>query len=937
MTLNELLSLQKANPLLFKQIVGISVADFQSLVGHFAANKAGDKTRKYPDPAKVLLIILTRRFQLKEAEVRGLFFPSTASAIFNKNLAQITQRFDAAFKNLNRSRPHNELAIEVLIRPAYLSPTYTNLDELLQVAELSQTTNALVSAKIRLPKDQSRLAQFLKRPLAQKSKKGQDNFLQLVQHLLRDLQEFDITKVDTAIYITTVLHLFNHNASHEPYAGAGKAVTREVEHSQEYYRSQSKHTHAVFFKRMTTDNLRKQCIMPRNATLQNIMINETNIDTGETRFITRLQQYDANGYAENDATDTSYFTISLAHSGLRTSNSGVYQLALTNLLENMELQPALRKLVSAELLGESAKRIPMCNVTELNARINYIHELFRQLPQGFLQNKLLLNQLHAYRYNQLQKIVAQCSGLKNINVHANVNSVCLFIDFYPTVNTPENSNYTTGVTNVLIGFLGGLINFNLDITSIEASTQRRQSFGMHWSTLTDMGKLKSRLSIGIEASGYAQAVINSLKALDELLNRFDFTNPKCPLVKAGFVVTERGRSENITGNEGIRFLTEMRSPDKRVQAIRCAQKHLHLSRNNAQGLPTAFSAYLDDVTHQRLNQPQIIPPVVNVQAEQEHALINEPLFVLLANAAKLVIYTIGYLEDSIEDQPFKYSYYHIVAKLYGYCEKTFALLNDVQTETASHAYALGRHLLEHLLEYLTQLDCLKRLQIEEGFTLEDQIEKLTEKEEKYTRAALNLEDENCYAFYTDSGQSASIATLYSMTLQLYQEDSVNLNDTIFVDSSCYFELNDFLRSELKLKLSHSADQAEIVFTDVLSINHEAKTKYCKPAVKLIILDVTHQPSISEGMVNDFIRYAINKNKWVALTSSLLKNEQLGLDKYQCGKIIIIAPAGKELSLNVCEELQNITANGITPIVASYFRMLNKITREKQYVMHSRMR
>lgn len=67
---------------------------------------------------------------------------------------------------------------------------------------------------------------------------------------------------------------------------------------------------------------------------------------------------------------------------------------------------------------------------------------------------------------------------------------------------------------------------------------------------------------------------------------------------------------------------------------------------------------------------------------------------------------------------------------------------------------------------------------------------------------------------------------------------------------------------------------------------------------------------------------------ITLVESTLKHGQLGLDKYQIGKIITMEPPGETLLTEAYDFFTPVSNEAIHPLTASYLSMVNAITREK---------
>ncbi len=894
-----------------RKMFGMVYTEYKALLAEFSQQKKGDKTRKFKDEGKLVILILKTRFELREIDIKNLFFPRRTKAL--------ATFLDSGPKRLENALAKTKQRLSVLTRPRYLYSPYTTLSELQKVAEISLEKHGLINTRIRASADQQALTGFLTRPLRLKSKRGQDNFDQLIHHFMRDMMSTDISEHDSALVLTTIMHLFMHNSSHSPRSGFGKTQNREAAQQQYYFRSQGDHPHSDFLKQAEGHSTNDQCILRRNSALQTILCAETIADQSKNGFFKRLQKYNEQGYPLATATkkDKNFFPTLFAHSGLRTNNFTQYYVNLFNLF-NAGQESAIRQLFALGYIAKTKKRIPLCNNSFISERIKHVQQLFALLPLVDNREPKVFSALHQERNQQALNFVASFDPLEldEIQLSANAYSNCIFITFYPNKKTPDNDNYAEGVTNVLIGFLSGLINHHLTAAGLETHTQRRQSFGMLRTTTTDLGKLKARLSLGVETPAFINCLKNALEVFDTLLKNFDFTKPNCDVLKAGFKAAEKPRHEKPTINDGNFFRKAMRSPFKQANAVNAAEHFLKLHPTHS----LAFEAYLQAIIDDQLTQTYT--PTIPTTIETTLATRNTPLLNLLANARLETIRRVNKLAETIEAQPFKFTYYHVLVKLFGYCEKANALLLSANTLPASHVYALALHLFEHLSEYLIQLDALKLNLLNAHI---QPIEKLQNREQRAICSQLQIESEQCHVYFTDSGQSANVSALYMLCMQMYPtEEKVSLNDKIFIDHSCYYELQDFLRQELGLKITTNLESANIVFTDITSINEESAEKFNCANVNAIVLDITNQPLLDEPTANEFITTLLENDIWVVLTSSMLKHEQAGLDKYQAGKLIILTPEASELNEDVDDSLTGIMQHGFNPMVARFLRTLNKV-------------
>lgn len=100
---------------------------------------------------------------------------------------------------------------------------------------------------------------------------------------------------------------------------------------------------------------------------------------------------------------------------------------------------------------------------------------------------------------------------------------------------------------------------------------------------------------------------------------------------------------------------------------------------------------------------------------------------------------------------------------------------------------------------------------------------------------------------------------------------------------------------------------------------------------VLIVDVTNVYLFSDKMDALINAWKGVQDRWLILTSSLLKNEQMGADKFQAGRIIILRPNDEKIHHSqrirfskICQELEEISNASIDDVQESFFNTIQKL-------------
>lgn len=790
---------------------------------------------------------------------------------------------------------------------------------------------------------------YLEKPVTEKKKTGENNFLELVTCLFYDFKNFKSDSDYLIWYTAIAMNLYMHNSSHKPIPGYGKAQRQEKLHELYYYRSQTKHPHRHFHDSLAKNNSGKgqMSLLPRNQAFEKLVANSGI----SNKLSNELKKLDKRGFPKKNQKIEKYFSLFLAYSGARANNLNTYISALNEGTKDGEkINTTQLKTQRAKLKKFLPKTLPKKKIQKLTSaevikRINAIQSEFQNLHEKTdkfkLQNNLYTH-IFKHRNNNAKEICqeSQALKLKHISVETTDDTNCIYINLYPefTDKIRESANYKEGFTNIILGFFGGLLNHKAKKRNLFIHTDRRQSFGFIRSTLADVGTMRIRLSLGIDLGIFNFIVLESLKDLDSLLDQFDFKDKTNLKVKDCFEACEKSRKKDkkVTEKTGNRMLSVMRSPHNQWFALNEAEYYLDSAKKTLDFayLTEAFENYLNEfVVKQEIVTKLKNPTPLQKIPQEKQIQKNSKTIVSLNTLQNLVKYAVDFasaLEKITENDSilsFKHSYWHSLLKLYNNCDKAIYLLNHQEEFDITHVCAKSNLLIENILEYLISLDCLEHIHQKLQNKKSDPVEELETTEKNYISRALGLNNKNIGIYFTDSGQQAITASLLAMDMQLLAEKKHKdlCNQSVFMVDHSYYELGEFLKKVGGLR-NFNPKTAKIIFIDVTQVTSLDLKAF--PQMQTVVIDITNNPYLNNKKLNTLIQQLHADDKWVLLVSSSLKHEELGLDKYQSGKIITLAPQGKSIAKNVDEELAAISKEAMHPLIASYLQIVNKIFREK---------
>jgi hypothetical protein len=819
----------------------------------------------------------------------------------------------------------------------------------------------------------SKLDSYLKKPVSERKKTGQDSFEQLSASFYFDVGQILQTQSHTGVFkqvlcVVTTLNLFSHNSSYYSAQGYGRSQKKENSAQLYYFRSQMKHPYISQLGIKSYGNQNIKFVEMLRGFL------------GEEHPRSKqLLSLSANG--NTISKDANYFGLFSAYAGTRANN--IEQLSQFiiqknwNSAQNFLLNfSGIRDDRRFELSRQAMVLFP--HQKEVRESITTIIDEFKKISDATTKSWQLSKNLHSQmckNYSlRAQNITEACKATSFLKVTYPALAPFIFIDLYPNCPSEKknSANFKEGVTNVIIGFLGGLINYNAKLHGTHIFIQRRQSFGFLRSFITDAGSLRIRLSLGLEPLEFEPIIVKSIKQLDAILAVYDFTAPEkqgAPeIVKEVSSPCELGRTSKTTDKTGNYLLYAMRILDDQWAALLVSQKYIAeefeidskaITQSNENSIVAkSFERYLKDFIHRRAiykqshsqgekdkakwwdnrqinrdgytfknSSPTIDTAKIDKldekegRSEQQKIIQEHVIFQLLQNVIKYIVDLI------LQDFPLQTEYYHslchLLSVVFDNCQRGVYLLSHLQNYKITHTYAVANLIIENILEYVIPLQHLVLWK-------DDSVKKLYNLEKEYVKNTLNLKSEDIHLFYNDSGEQAIIAGIIAMYNQQQNIDKI-ISPQIYLFPGSYYEVKEFCDSKNKSNFTNIYSNATICFCDITKIDEIVRyepflTKNNK--LKAIIIDTTNNNNAeSLSKLRDLIAKLHQKDIWVLLANSSLKLEELGLDKYQTGKNIVISPSGAKFDEQTLSRLQDISDAAMNSLIASFRLIVEGICGE----------
>ncbi len=348
---------------------------------------------------------------------------------------------------------------------------------------------------------------------------------QLFQNDFANLQKnekYKDTDIDNLItpYLAAFTQYYMHNATHRPPSGHGKVQNREYDKPLLYFRSQVDHPTG------TGDS----AIQLKNK--------------AQGKFVT---------FPAGPPQKQGYRNI---YAGFYTSNANIPK---------------------PDLLKTKDANIPH---TQTNIKIEDYYnpskaQIVKNNQQSFLANNL------SYR-NQINQYLSICgTRYANFKVFTSKGHPNLYIQlnnppFSDKDYDPTKTNHTEGWINVILSFLGGLLNFLCSTAHTNIKVIRRQSFGFNRPTLTDAGRAV-RLSLGNQPPSFAFIVESALEILDQVICLIEE-----PIALAGLSPIENSRSSMATTDGANVFRYAVRSEIEQLNLFENAEQTINRFLNSKQ-------------------------------------------------------------------------------------------------------------------------------------------------------------------------------------------------------------------------------------------------------------------------------------------------------------------------------------------------------------------
>lgn len=881
------------------------------------------------------------------------FLPIIESLVLNKSIKSINLRnnqlTNSSWLELAKNTTLTEIVLtgNTAIKPLDLKPFETNRTLTRIIGARGKVLQEWLKKKNkpRLIADKKK-AQHLNNAIIKEDQQnlvsiasGEASFQQLIHSFIFDLADFNSNKDFIIWYAAVSLNCYMHNASHAPLAEFSSVQDRESKAKLYYSRSQDLHPIArrndAFIKdvvakkqEITKITMRKRGVGVLNkpvVKLFNSSIGDNNPakTNKRTNLITNLNNINPeHGFPKKGKSIKDYFSLALAHGGLRSNNIVATKTILEAALIDVDnpsskMSKLLKSHSSAKTLTNTTRKIKKLLPEQLSTRIKAYHAKFKQLS---LEKADVLSNLQA-KVLQFKKSRGEdlCQQFINWSVNKEnplelqvYGAGCLVINIKPQLLKISNKASETKkqqITEVLIGFLAGIINHQISINNSSLWVERRQSFGFNLSTLTDVGSLKIRLSHGLEPKIFNNILLDSFKLFYDAIKQEKVFQPK---------------------------LIKTRSEDLQWRAAFEAQYYLQSEKENKPDVyvKQAFNNYIEYFAIKNIYK--VIDPYnadfikgPKVTNNNGDVFNQSPIFAILQNSLSYAIELACCLdvEQTNISLQFKQSYLHSQGKLYIHCTDAKKLLTKINSNNieASKAFQQANILLENIIEYSLLLDNLHAIQAKQLGAYIDPTIKLCKTESKYVSKSFKVKDEAIDIYFTDSGQQAIVTTLLALDLELLlSQEQENRVDACFYNfGNSYFEVTSFI-DDIGWQLTTKAN-ATLTFVDLTNLKEFSFNNF--ENLKSLVIDVTHQPLFTDEL-KLIVNQAEQNNVITVFVSSCLKHDELGLDKYTAGKITIIKPKDFYLHDEVNALFKSISEDGNTHAVRSYLQMVNDISGDK---------
>ncbi len=806
--------------------------------------------------------------------------------------------------------------------------------------------------------EQTHLNNYMNKRVGAKRKLGQGNFTHLLVALLYDLDIADLSVEQAIVVAAMVMGFCMQNSTYRPLPGYGKAQDAAAKNPNLYYRAQTDHSHRRFFDRaVKAGDARKTSLLPRNTGFTRLVSGTVNNhDRRYARLVRNLNALDERGFIKLGRDLDDKFSLFLGYSGARANNVVTYQLAarhlatqagassVANLRRHLKAHPNVPKRLPNKITrldnAELMRRITSLTTrfadlrtrrTNATTHARLARELFiyrQQIAQTIAEDA---NQAHAVRAD------GTVVGYQHFNATRAGTSVIL--DLYPQFSqaTKSTRNYTTGVNKTLLAFLIGLINHLAKKNNLQFRVDRRPSFGFRHTTLTDVGGLRIRLSIGLESTKFVPIIKQALREFDDLLEVFDFRDRNNRHVRASFT---KIHGVNASDKSDVRLTKMMRSEEVQWRAMQRSQQILDAQAPGAAYVGTAFAAYLNEVivngrlpgssrrdnvsfiTEMNVRYRSNLP---SAEPRREAGAKPNVLFKLLGNTLSYALGFVANMPALQANSACKHTYWHSLFKLYKNCDKAAYLLEQMQHYEATHLQVKAQLLLDNMLEYLSSLQVIRQVLCEQQNIADDPCAVLRRSELANTSRYLGVAEDTMSLYFTDNGQQSLSTSLLIIDQHMAGHGRTTTDRRVYIFDDSYYELVEFIDKVAGLR-THDRATARILCIDITKLTAlDFADLSVFPRLEAVVIDMTIQPNFSDNILRDKIAWMHARGIFVSLVGSTLKQKELGIDKYQAGQIITLPPSvDADLSADLHEQLEAISHEAMNKPTAAYLQMVHAI-------------
>lgn len=754
----------------------------------------------------------------------------------------------------------------------------------------------------------------IKLPIPQWQKSGENGFQKMYIRLLHDAKQYHGDMDLMVTYSAFVLNMFMHMATVTPENHHACSQSREFDNKTclQYGRSQGNHPNAQLYRKLNAYGRDNR--LPANSALYKLI---SDIDPKGFQVI---KMFDKNtGNPKAGVKPNGFANLAFAYLGIRPTNlailsSGLTQAGTQN--DAFSLATMLARLKSVIQPTRKTFKKPV----DLNARFMAYQARFPRIDADMAPvSQMMMN----YRLGRVQRLTQRIkeSKLRHVSVNkTQKNTTCLFIRLYPSWGA-KNADVSNGVTNTLIAVFSGVLQYKLREKNICLRSDRRQSFGFIRPTLTDAGCLIMRLSLGLEPSEFDEVVIESLKLFDGLLDTFNFQNNTHPQVMQ--VMQTKNKDPKKRG-QYAHIRSAVASDARTLETFNQAQAYIdHYGKTNS--LEYAVEMFLSDYILKKISlaQPKFYSSNSGIQ--------NKPtqIIALLTNTLIYANKFAASLTFDADHTAIPSVFFHAFKKLFKNAHEGALLLNKAESLTADELFYQASRCVENLIEYLLFLDAVRNTERLKQDREYNPIATLKKTELTYCQKQLGLSNQPVQLFFADSGQQAINVPLmvYGHNYKIHTTD----NSCIYLHGQPYFEISEFFHSVKKNnvpKLTDNKNRAKIIVVDITEIDTLDIKDF--PDLKVCTIDITHHPDTQHALLKKTVHQLLLSNVTVVLSSSTLKHEQLGQDKFQGGKFFVISPLESEpLADDIKDHFQSISDTAMNASLASAYNLFNDIGAVKE--------